>query len=171
LADTKERMSTQGSFEGEGGTLTGRAPAARIFALVVLSLVVLLGSLLAVRAIGQHDGNTPVSARPNADGRSDANGVLVVPKDEPKPKPKPQAKPQRKPQTTTRTPATSSSAPVQSSAASSSPAPATSTPAPTPAPAPAPAPTPAPAPAPAPKPQAQAAKKAAPVQHTVVVTQ
>jgi hypothetical protein len=164
-------MSTQGSFDGQDGTLTGRAPAARIFALVVLSLVVLLGSLLAVRAIGQHDGNTPVSARPNADTGSDGNGVLVVPKDEPKPKPKPAAKPERKPQSTTQAPATTS-APVQSSAASSSPVP--SAPAPTPTPTPAPVtPTPAPTPsrAPAPKPQAQAAKKPAPVQHTVVVTQ
>jgi len=162
-------MSTQGTFDGEGGTLTGRAPAARIFALVVLSLVVLLGSLLAVRAIGQQDASTPVASPSSAEAPTDDSGVLVLPKEEPKPKPepKPAAKPERKAQTTRQ-----SATPVQSSAASSS---ATATPAPAPAPAPTPAPVqaaPAPTPAPAPKPKAStAAKKPAPVQHTVVVTE
>jgi len=162
-------MSTQGTFDGEGGTLTGRAPAARIFALVVLSLVVLLGSLLAVRAIGQQDASPRAASPTSAGAPADDSGVLVLPKEEPKPKPepKPAAKPQRKPQAAQR-----SSTPVQTSAASSS---ATATPTPAPAPTPAPTPTraaPAPTPAPAPKPRASApAKKPAPVQHTVVVTE
>lgn len=164
-------MSTQGTIEGQAGTLTGRAPAARIFALVVLSLVVLLGSLLAVRAIGQHEAVTPISAAPG-ETTADDGGVLVVPKDEPKPKPAP--KPERKPRTT-RQASAAASTPVQSSAASTASA---SAPAPSPTPAPAPTPrpapvqsAPAPAPAPTPKPTARAAKKPAPVQHTVVVTQ
>lgn len=150
----------------DGGTLTGRAPAARIFALVILSLVVLLGSLLAVSAIGGHDDSrSTVGAKPTTATR-DSNGVLVVPKDEPKPKPKPAAKPRTE---------RKKAAPVVTSSASSTPAPAasTATPTPTPAPAPvqsapAPAPTPAPAPAPAAKPAPQ---KQAPVQHRVVVTE
>jgi len=167
-------MSTQGTIEGQGGTLMGKAPAARIFALVVLSLVVLLGSLLAVRAIGQHDGSTAASTRSGAEAAAQDAGVLVVPKDEPKPKAAPKAQPKPK---TTQQASTTQSAPIQSSAASSS-APAQSSPAPTPTPAPAPAPTPAPVqsapaptPTPAPKASAPAAKKPAPVQHTVVVTQ
>jgi hypothetical protein len=160
-------MSGQGMVDGNDGTLTGKAPAARIFALVVLSLAVLLGSLLAVSAIGsRHDDRSAVSARPASTTGGGADGVLVVPKDEPKPKPKPAPKPERK-------------KPVQTSSASSSPAPTTTSAAPatssaSPAPvqsAPAPTPTPAPAPAPRPAPKASSAAKKAPVQHTVVVTE
>src|SRR4051794_13337528 len=123
-------MMTPSTIEGQGGTLTGKAPAARIFALVVLSLVVLLGSLLAVRAIGQHEGTTPAASRSNAEAAAGDAGVLVVPKDEPKPKPAP--KPESKPQAARRA-STTSSTPIQSSAASSS-APVQSAPAPAPTP-------------------------------------
>jgi hypothetical protein len=169
-------MSRQGMVDADDGTLTGRAPAARIFALVILSLTVLLGSLLAVSAIGsKHDSPSAVSARPAASGGG-ADGVLVVPKDEPKPKPKPkpQAKAERK--EPVRTSAASSSSPAPATSSSSAPATSSAPAASSPAPvvtqsAPAPAPTPAPAPAPAPAPKASSASKKAPVQHTVVVTE
>jgi hypothetical protein len=176
-------MESEGTYEGGeavSGTLTGKAPAARIFALVILSLAVLLGSLLAVSAIGRSsDDGRSVKATPAAVGsaRGDDHGVLVVPKDEPvvKAKPKPKAKPvvKAKPKAKKVTPtpkveaASSSATPATSSVA---PQTRSSTPAPVQQATPAPAPTPAPKPVvkPTPKP---AAKQPAPVRHTVVVTE
>lgn len=157
-------MSSQETFDGDDRTLTGKAPAARIFALVILSLAVLLGSLLAVSAIGRHDVSSAVSATPGLVSGDGESGVLVVPKHEPapKPKPKPDPKPEPKPR---------AEAPVRvTSAASSSPAASASAPAASPVPAQS-APAPTPAPQAAPKPAAPAPQKKAPVQHTVVVTE